>query len=75
MLTADLIMWEISVLTSSFDSSLETLACTNGDGGVNVIIPSYEDDLIVNVAVNDKVYELETRKDSATVLSLGGDEI
>ena len=61
--------------TSSFDSSLETLACTNGDGGVNVIIPSYEDDLIVNVAVNDKVYELEIRKDSATVLSLGGDEI
>lgn len=65
----------VVLATSSFDSSLETLACTNGDGGVNVIVPSYEDDLIVNVAVRDKVYELEIRKDCATVLSLGGDEI
>ena len=61
--------------TSSFDSSLETLACTNDKGGVNVIIPSYEDDMIVNVAVRDKVYEIEINKDSAAVFSLGGDEI
>ena len=61
--------------TSSFDSSLETLACTNDMGGVNVIIPSYDNDMIVNVAVRDKVYEMEINKDSAAVFSLRGDEI
>lgn len=61
--------------TSSFDSSLEMLACTNDMGGVNVIIPSYDNDMIVNVAVRDKVYEMEINKDSAAVFSLRGDEI